>query len=41
MYIVTSWSFVEQKAYGTMVGRMAATWGDEAWVLPEDLTIEA
>ena len=35
MYIVTSWNFVWQRAYSTMVGRMAAAWGDEAWVTPE------
>ena len=35
MYIVTSWEFVWQRAYATMVGRMAAAWGDEAWVTAE------
>ena len=37
MYIVTSWDFVWERAPATMVGRMAAAWGDEVWVMPEDL----
>ncbi|KAI0359865.1 hypothetical protein OH77DRAFT_1365274, partial [Trametes cingulata] len=31
MYIVTSWGFVWDKAAHTLVGRMAAAWGDEVW----------
>ncbi|KAI1797127.1 P-loop containing nucleoside triphosphate hydrolase protein [Ganoderma leucocontextum] len=41
MYIVTSWDFVWERAHETMVGRMAAAWGDEAWVNPEHLTVQA
>ena len=40
MYIVTSWGFVDGIAAHTLVGRMAAAWGDEAWVNPEHLTVE-
>ncbi|EJF64958.1 hypothetical protein DICSQDRAFT_159914 [Dichomitus squalens LYAD-421 SS1] len=40
MYIVTSWDFVWDRAAQTLVGRMAAAWGDEVWVNPECLTVE-
>ncbi|KAI0331917.1 P-loop containing nucleoside triphosphate hydrolase protein [Cubamyces sp. BRFM 1775] len=41
MYIVTSWNFVWEKAASTLVGRMAAAWGEDVWVNPEHLTIDA
>ncbi|KAI8980183.1 P-loop containing nucleoside triphosphate hydrolase protein [Trametes punicea] len=41
MYIVTSWNFIFEKAANTLVGRMAAAWGDEVWVNPEHLIVEA
>lgn len=41
MYIVTSWEFVWERAANTLVGRMAAKWGDEVWVNPEHLEVEA
>ncbi|CDO73717.1 hypothetical protein BN946_scf185015.g45 [Trametes cinnabarina] len=41
MYIVTSWGFVWDKAADTLVGRMAAAWGNDVWVNPEHLTVEA
>lgn len=40
MYIVTNWHFVHGKAADTLAGRMAAAWGEEAWVAPDHLTIE-
>ncbi|KAL7279197.1 hypothetical protein ACG7TL_007037 [Trametes sanguinea] len=41
MYIVTSWQFVCEKASSTLVGRMAAAWGDDVWVNPEHILTEA
>ena len=41
MYIVTEWNFVYGNAANTLVGRMASTWGDEVWINPEHLTVEA
>ncbi|OSD06570.1 hypothetical protein PYCCODRAFT_1422789 [Trametes coccinea BRFM310] len=41
MYIVTSWQFVCEKASSTLVGRMAAAWGDDIWVNPEHILTEA
>ncbi|KAI0775212.1 P-loop containing nucleoside triphosphate hydrolase protein [Trametes elegans] len=40
MYIVTSWGFVTSQAADTLVGHMAASWGDGAWVRPEHLIPE-
>ncbi|KAI0833476.1 AAA domain-containing protein [Trametes gibbosa] len=40
MYIVTSWDFVWKRANNTLVGRMAAAWGDEVWVNPEHLQVK-
>ncbi|KAH9945186.1 P-loop containing nucleoside triphosphate hydrolase protein [Epithele typhae] len=40
MYIVTSWDFVEKKASHTLVGRMSAAWSEDAWILPDHLTVE-
>ena len=40
MYIVTSRNFVWEKAANTLVGRMAASWGEGVWVIPEHLTVE-
>lgn len=40
MYIVTSWNFVQTRAHNTLVGRMAAKFGDEVWINPEHLQVE-
>lgn len=40
MYIITSWNFVWERAANTLVGRMAAKWGDSVWVNPEHITVE-
>lgn len=40
MYICSSWGFVMQKAANTLVGMMAAKWGDDPeklWFTPESL----
>lgn len=35
MFIVTQWDFIWTKAANTLVGRMAAAWGDVVWAIPE------
>ena len=37
MYIVTHWKFIWERAADTLVGRMAATWGEGVWATPEQL----
>ena len=41
MFIVTNWEFVFTKASNTLVGRMAAAWGDDVWVTPDQLVAQA
>lgn len=35
MFIVTQWDFIWTKAANTLVGRMAAAWGNVVWAIPE------
>ncbi|KAI0649113.1 P-loop containing nucleoside triphosphate hydrolase protein [Trametes meyenii] len=41
MYVVSSWGFVTGRACNTLVGRMAAAWGDDVWIQPDHLEVEA